>query len=560
MGERAVLAPPPAPARERRFAAATAALLLLLAALVAVALVPRALDRDEADALLLAASLAGDRDALAFEADGARRDALDLDATASGTLPGRGQAYATPLLYALVQAPAVALGGAPAGRVFQLVLLGLASWLAARALARRAGETAGWLPVLLLAGTVAGALAVRLWPEPLLLALVLFAFHLAEGRQAPLRLDLPDLYPEERAEPAAASAARWATVGGLLGAVASAAPWTLPLLWPAAARVPAAGRRRGVAALLAAAAAVALGLWLLAALSRGGDGGAGAALTAAGDRAVAAVTPPPAASTLGWDLAYAFAGRHLGLLFYCGAPLVLLAALTTGGRGGGVLWAGAALSLVLLVVLRPYDLAGSPLTIGLRAFVPVLGALLFAPVRAPSRGALAAAALVAGAFLWPLWRAPHRALGDDGEPRYAAPYLAPWAPLETTQPRLPFGDRLAFGDGRLVLLGGEALGGGRVAAVPAGRWLELLVASPGELTGLWVEAGEQAGTELPARGAEVTEMMFRPDGTVSFVLRPTRRQARHPLPGGAGDWSFYHLSVRFPGPDGARFTVRLRPA
>jgi hypothetical protein len=99
-----------------------------------------------------------------------------------------------------------------------------------------------------------------------------------------------------------------------------------------------------------------------------------------------------------------------------------------------------------------------------------------------------------------------------------------------------------------------------VAAVPAGEWLELLVAAPGELTGLWVEAGEQAGTELPVRGGEVTEMMFRPDGTISFVLRPRRPQARHPLPGSERSWSFYHLSVRFPGPSGETFTVRLRPA
>jgi hypothetical protein len=220
----------------------------------------------------------------------------------------------------------------------------------------------------------------------------------------------------------------------------------------------------------------------------------------------------------------------------------------------------AGLALALLVVLRPYDLAGSPLSVGLRAFVPVLGALWLAPFRPPSAAMVAGAGIWATAFLWPLWLAPREPLGPAGEPRYVPPYLAPWVPLETTQPRLPFGERLAFGDGRLVLLGGEAVGRGSVAAVPAGTWLELLVAAPGELTGLWVEAGEQAGTELPVRGGEVTELMFRPDGTISFVLRPRRTQARHPLPTGSGDWSFYHLSVRFPGPVGARFTIRLRPA
>jgi hypothetical protein len=281
-------------------------------------------------------------------------------------------------------------------------------------------------------------------------------------------------------------------------------------------------------------------------------------LTRAGEQIVGALVPPPAPPTLGWDVAYAFAGRHLGLLFYC-APLLLLAALSAGGRGGGLLWAGAALSLALLLLLRPYDLAGSPLTLGLRAFVPVLGALWLAPVRPPGRSALLATALVSAAFLWPLWRAPQRPLGPEGQPLYVAPYLAPWAPLETTQPRLPLGGAMPFGDGRLLLLGGEVIGRGRVAAVPADRWVEVLIASSGELDGLWVEAGEQAGTDLPVRGAEVSELMFRPDGSISFVLRPRGAMARHPLPDGAHTWSFYHLSVRFPGPDDARFTIRLLP-
>jgi hypothetical protein len=98
-----------------------------------------------------------------------------------------------------------------------------------------------------------------------------------------------------------------------------------------------------------------------------------------------------------------------------------------------------------------------------------------------------------------------------------------------------------------------------VARVPAGRWLELVVGVRGELTGLWVEAGEQSGTELPARGGEVTETVFRPDGGVSFLLRPRRAQARHAMGGEPGVWSFYHLAVRFPAPPGREFTIRVRP-
>src|SRR6185436_10774713 len=101
-----------------------------------------------------------------------------------------------------------------------------------------------------------------LWPEMLLAALLLLAFALARNAHAALppvfTAGLPDMYPEEPATRGDRLAPRWIAVGVILGAVASAAPWTLPLLWPAAATVPANRRRAGVAWLLAGAAAALL--------------------------------------------------------------------------------------------------------------------------------------------------------------------------------------------------------------------------------------------------------------------------------------------------------------
>jgi hypothetical protein len=266
----------------------------------------------------------------------------------------------------------------------------------------------------------------------------------------------------------------------------------------------------------------------------------------------------PTLRVLGWDAVYLVAGRHLGLVFYA-APLLLLAGLAGRGEGRAALWGGAALSLLLLLALRPFDLAGSPLSVGPRALLPLGAALCLATARPPGRWALLLTCAWAAVWLWPSWRSPRAPFGPEGELRYAPPYMAPWAPLETTQASLRLGAPLRFEAGRLVLLGGDVLSGGGVAEVPTNRWMELLVGIRGDAPGFWIDGGEQAGNELPVRGAEVTETIFRPDGGISFLVRPRRAVARHEMPGGDRLWSFYHVSLRLPGPEGRRFTVRVRP-
>ena len=568
MGERGGGEAAPPVAVEPLPRASLLALALGIALLLGLAILPRpALDFESAVALIAAQSLAGDGDRRWEAADEQRARELaklgQLDV--GGEVPGvdslvavNGQPFGPPVLYDLLLAPWAALAGARGALLAQGLLFGAAAFFAAVTLARHVGRNAAWLPVVLLFASAGGAYLLRLWPETLLAALLLVAFALARNAHAALppvfAAGLPDLYPEEPAVRGDRVAPRWLAVGALLGAVASAAPWTLPLLWPAAATVPASRRRSGLVWILVGAAAALLLLAIVGAATAGARPSLRALLAGLGWQLPHAIHP----RVLGWDLLYVVAGRHLGLLFYF-APLVLLAFLGGRGEGRGAMWGGALLSLALLLLLRPFDLAGSPLTLALRAAVPLSAALCLAVVRPPGRWALLLTCAWAAAWLWPLWKAPRHPIGPGGEPRYTAPYLAPWSPLETTQTNLRFGSRLRFGRGRVTLLGGEALPGGVVAAVPAGEWVELLAGSPSAMPGFWVDGGEEAGNDLPVRGAEVTETIFRPDGGISFLVRPKRAAARHGMPGDDRMWSFYHVSVRLPGRPGKRFTIRVRP-
>ena len=568
MGERSAPESAAPAAVERLPRVPLAALALGVALLAVLAIVPRpALDFESAVSVLAAQSLAGDGDRLWGRTDDQRAQELvarDPLAT-GGAFPGVDSPAATPdepfgppLLYALFMAPWAALAGARGALLAQAVLFAAAAIYASSTLRRHIGRGAAWLPLVLLFAGASGAYLLRLWPETLLASLLLFAFALARNAHPALppvfTAGLPDMYPEEPAVRGGRFAPRWAAVGALLGAVASAAPWTLPLLWPAAATVPASRRRAGTIWILAGAAVALVVLAVVGAATAGAAPSPRGLLAGLGWKLPPAIHP----RAIGWDVVYALAGRHLGLLFYF-ASILLFVALGGRGDGRGAAWGGALLSLGLLMLLRPFDLSASPLALGLRAAVPLAAVLCLAVARPPSKWALVVTFAWAAVWLWPLWKSPRHPFSPSGELRYAAPYLAPWAPLETTQPELRFGSRVRFGRGRLTMLGGEALPGGSVAAVPTGEWVELLAATPGSTPGFWVDGGEQVGNELPVRGGEVSETIFRPDGGISFLVRPGRTLARHEVPGDDRLWSFYHVSVRLPGPPGKRFTIRMRP-
>ena len=569
MGERSAPDSVDVAAGERLPRAPLVALALGVALLLGLAVFERpALDLDGGIAILAARSLAGDGDRMWGASDDVRlgeliqyeRFGVDRALILSEVREaGDGLPFGRPLLYALFLAPWVALAGTGGALLAQGLLFAVAALYAAATLARHVGRHAAWLPLVLLFASATGAYLLRPWPEAMLAALLLVAFALARNAHPalpPVFIEgLPEMYPEETAARGGRFAPRWLAVGALLGAVASAAPWTLPLLWPAAAAVPASRRRAGTVWILAGAAVTLLLLAVVGAATSGASPSPRGLLAGLGWELPHSIHP----RVLAWDAAYVIAGRHLGVLFYF-APMVLFAFLSGRGQGRGAMWGGMLLSLLLLLVFRPFDLAGSPLTIGLRTAAPLAAVLCLAVARPPSKWALILTCTWAAAWLWPLWKAPGRPFhAYYGELRYAAPYLAPWAPLETTQPKLHFGSQLRFGKGRVTLLNGEALPGGSVAEVPAGEWVELLAASPAAAPGFWVEGGEQAGNELPVRGAEVSELIFRPDGGISFLVRPKRTAARHEMPGDDRLWSFYHVSVRLPGPHGKRFTIRLRP-
>ena len=568
MGERS--APEPVPAAVPRSPRAPIVTLAVgVLALLAIAVVPRpALDAESKGSLLVAQSLVRDGDRLWQRDDRERARALEKDEESGDDEVSsvdsldleNDEPFGGPIVYALFLAPWAALGGARGALLAQGLLLLLVAGFAAATLARHVGRAAAWLPAVLVFASVIAAYLLRLWPEALLAALLLLAFTLARRAHPalpPTFVDgMPDIYPEEPTVTRGRFAPRWLAVGALLGAVASAAPWTLPLLWPAGAAVPRSRRLAGLVFLVVGAVVALLLLAVAGAATADASPSPRSLLAGLGWQAPSDIHP----RVLGWDLAYLLAGRHLGLFFYL-APVVLFAILGGRGEGRRALWGGAALSVLLLLLLRSFDLAGAPLTLGPRPLVPLAAALCLAVARPPNRWALGLTCLWAAIWLWPLWKSPHHPFGSAGELRYAAPYLSPWSPLETTQPELRFGERLRFGRGnKLVLLGGEALRGGSVAELPAGKWVELLAAVGDNAPGFWVEGGEQAGNDLPIRGGEVTETIFRPDGGISFLVRPSRAVARHQLPGDAQTWTFYHVSIRVPGAEGKRITIRIRPA
>ncbi len=567
MGERSAPEAVPAALPERLPRAPLVTLAIGLLALLAIAVVPRpVLDAESLGSLLVAQSLARDGDRLWQRDDRQRARALEKD-EASGNDEVYGvdsldleddEPFGGPVLYALFLAPWAALGGARGALIAQGLLLLVVGTFAAATLARHVGRAAAWLPAVLVFASVIAAYLLRLWPEALLAALLLLAVSLARRAHPALPPTfvegLPDMYPEEPTVNRGRFTPRWLAVGALVGAVASAAPWTLPLLWPAGAAVPRSRRLAGVVFLVVGAAVALLLLAVAGAATADASPTPRSLLAGLGWQAPSDIHP----RVLGWDLAYLLAGRHLGLFFYL-APVALFAVLGGRGEGRRALWGGAALSLLLLLLLRSFDLAGAPLTLGPRPLVPLAAALCLAVARPPSRWALGLTCLWAAIWLWPLWKSPRHPFGERGELRYAAPYLSPWSPLETTQPELRFGSRVRFGRGRLTMLGGEALPGGSVAAVPTGEWVELLAATPASVPGFWVDGGEQVGNELPVRGGEVSETIFRPDGGISFLVRPRRTLARHAVPGDDRQWSFYLVSVRLPGPPGKTFTIRMRP-
>lgn len=577
--------------------------LVLALSLTALALAAGTADRfgwsrplgEEATYAMQAGSLAFDADLTYEPADLSRfTDGWRMEPRGLVLQRREGASRATfgrPFLYGLFLAPWVWLSPITGPQLANALWLALAALLAARALGRTLGPEAPWWVAALLFGTVAFGAVFRVEPGAFHLGAVAIAFALAWGGERTSGALPGDLYTPEGAEGGWRVALRWLAVGALLAVPAAWQPLYLILILPAALAVPKARRRAGLAALAAGAA----GLLLAAAVVQVAAGGqwsafdepwatveaaAGAERPAsAGAESAPAPWPVgarersgahlPALAAVragldrrlqGWNGVYLLAGRHTGLLPFF-LPLLLPLAAAAGRRGRWALVPAALLVVTGLSVLRPFDLFGGADALPGAGFLPLLPAIWFLagrPSPRPGRRVLAAVVLttLAGAFLWPLWRAPAAfPFTADGSSRFAVD-LARRLPVETTQRALPGERDLARGELRLRSLDGAVTADragpdgpdGSGLTLASGRGAHLLVASRRRLTGVLVEFERRAPAKIAVQGAETASSLFRPDGRVAFALRFGTPRATHPAWWSDGaDVHFWELSFSLPG-------------
>lgn len=557
---------------------------------------------DEATYTLQALSLGHDLD-LVFEA-GDHRRFTDLysrppDRLALQSRDGGGTiAFGAPFWWSLWAAPFLRLGPLNGAAVANVLLLALAAWAAARALARRIGPAAWWWVAALGFASVSFAYAFLATPDLSLLACTAIGLALTAGAGAPARPASeapPQIYgePDDDEGGRPRSVLRWLAAGALLAIPAVYRPVYATLLAAAAVATPRPRRGARIAALATGALVVVLfsagGQWLAGggwnpwqgrrAFAAGGYPGVdfpaevwpgpGAVAVGAAEVAPGATAPPLDARLWGWNLLYLVAGRDVGLVPYF-LPGLLLIGLAAGGRGRGGRWALAAavvLSLGALLWLRPFNFFGGSEAIANRFFLPLYPALWFLAARGGGSlvrrtlGAVASAALAAP-FLLPLWSAPRaHPVADDGRYRYVAPIARELLPFETTQTAIP-APRAIAGGLTLAFVAGDAGPGpgdrGRLR-LRGGREVELLVASPEPLERLGFSFGRRAPSQLEVlAGGALGDTLLRDDGGISFAIDLEPSRTVHPTPWSAGRWSFYRLRFRLveAPPFDLPFTVR----
>lgn len=245
-----------------------------------------------------------------------------------------------------------------------------------------------------------------------------------------------------------------------------------------------------------------------------------------------------------WNAVYTLAGRSVGALVAFAALLVMA---LTGRDRQGPLWLGLAAAALGAILLDPFNFYGGPEALSNRRLLPAM-VLCFFAVR-PSRrlwpallgGALGALVVV------PLWRD----LGShpmDLRAGAVTAALAERLPFETSQRHIPVS---AEAVSRLVVIrplgDGIEPGAGREQFVlRGGRRGELMVAAAEPLSYLDLEFGRGAGSELEVRGAEVENLLFRPDGGVTFRLAPHPARIRHRVWGREGIHDIHLLDLRMP--------------
>ncbi|MDX1630661.1 MAG: hypothetical protein R3234_02280 [Thermoanaerobaculia bacterium] len=539
MGERA---PEPAPVPPRRRGWAPRILLAVSLAVAVWAALPRSTwDALEVTTWLQAESLVGDfdwrwdrEDRIRFEEWGRRNREVLLPEPL--VVPGKaGDRFDAPLIPSLLLTPAALIGGPGTGLVWQILLLGAALSLVLQTSGPRSGGVTPGLLALLVLGSAAFPNLFHLWPDVLLLGLVVTGLALAWRRPgSESSEELPDVWEGPWGESPGRFLLRWSSAGLCLGMAATARPFLLPLLLPLLVPVP---RDRRVTARWLAGGTFALPL----VVSLGWD-------LLRGSFTVPALPEldPNLWLWAGLDLV---AGRHLGLIPYF-LPMILILVLWSGEEGRWSLGVAGLLGLAALVVWRPFDLAGNPWTFGNRVFLGLYPVFWFAVGRAPRIATLVGFGAVAGALVWPMWLGPGT-VPDPHEPpgRWVAPYLRPWLPVETTQraliDRIP---KVRSGGVDAFLLSPRARRGDETGEIwiTGSESVELLLRSPNPVVGLRLEASELAGAELALRGAELSQTVFRPDGSSGFRITFEGEGRTHPTERGGPAAHFRRFRARWP--------------
>lgn len=265
------------------------------------------------------------------------------------------------------------------------------------------------------------------------------------------------------------------------------------------------------------------------------------------------------ARLIGWNLAWFFTGRQSGALVYFLPLVVGLFADLRDRLVRGVL-AGVALSVLLLVVLRPFDWILGPSVLAAPSFLPLYALFWFLPLSVARPRRLLLLAAPALALLWPLVRFPLAPpIGGDGAARYVAPWLAR-LPVEITQRDLPGVRDARSGPLRVRLLDGaawtESVGALRLQG---DRAAELVVISPDALDGLQVEFGGGATAKLVVPGTAIGDTAFHPDGRVSFELRPGKPSFELPMWWSPSRLAVYRFSLHLEGAPAAAIPFTLKP-
>lgn len=370
---------------------------------------------DEGTYLAMTESLVRDRDLRFDAADRARVEAAAEPGRRTLILQrdGLGIAYSKPIVYPLVAAPFLALGGVAGLLALNVLALAGAVAVAGRVLARWwGGRAAAWTLLAAVGASVVPSYLAYRMSDLLQVALVLAGLALCLARI------------RGGARPATAaregSGAPWAAGlgGALLGLAATARYPNLLVLAVAGGCLVLARRPRAAMATLAGGV---LAVALLSAATAGLTGTAnpyraerasfdpasGYPVAADSTEAAAGFGERLATQTLAarpawepgvsaWSAVYYLVGRHTGLLVYFPAAAILVAvALRRPDRLAWVLLAGVAAGIAFYVIWLPRNYFGGSTFVGDRYFLTLYPLLLFAPARAPGRRWLAWPALAA---------------------------------------------------------------------------------------------------------------------------------------------------------------------